>query len=313
MASNIATLPSFPPILAQLGVNRYVLQGLINYNPDSGAESVIDLPGVAEYVAQLRDVCREVGVELVCTIPQRLESQIRGDPQVLSAYYQHNTEETDHTKMCNLAWEMPYIDKDGKVYPCCYAAAESIEILGDLHSERLEDIWLGQRYQRFRADILDGRTTPTVCRSCVAVPLGQHQFRLYAAKLLLNESILHGPTQLRLVVQNTGSRTWTQADLIQIGTAYPRDHASAFANSDWLGFNRIASLADERAEDAAQGPNQLRSLPPALDHPQRRPGAGDAGQPDVERGTHAQLLDRGGVYADLYRRQFRDEAIVSNN
>ena len=30
----------------------------------------------------------------------------------------------------------------------------------------------------------------------------------------------------------------------------------------------------------------------------------------VDAGTHAELLDRGGLYADLYERQFRSEALA---
>jgi radical SAM protein with 4Fe4S-binding SPASM domain len=245
MASNMATLPSFPPILAELGVNRYILQGLINYNPESGAESVIGFSDGVHHLDQLRAACRDAGVELVYTLADRLDSEIRGDPQTISAYYQHDVGPAEQTKVCNLAWEIPYIDKDGKVYPCCYAASQSAEILGDLHSERLEEIWLGQRYQQFRADILDGRTTPEVCRGCIAVPLGQHPFRLYAARLLPDKSLLHGTTGLRLAVENIGARTWTQADMIRIGTANPRDHASAVESADWLSFNRVTSFAEE--------------------------------------------------------------------
>jgi radical SAM protein with 4Fe4S-binding SPASM domain len=246
MLNNIATLPDFPPILAKLGVKTYILQGLINYNPDSYEENPVSMDNVASYVAAIRQACQDSGITLTSTIPERLNLETQNPQQALSTYYRYDNEQEELTKQCNLPWEMPYIDKDGKVYPCCYAASQSSSILGDINDARLEDIWLNAEYQKFRSDILDGRTTPDICRSCIAVPLDRHHLRLYAAKVLLKESLLEGRTQMRLVVQNISSETWTQDDLIRIGTAHPRDHASAYEHPSWLGWNRVTSFIEKR-------------------------------------------------------------------
>jgi radical SAM protein with 4Fe4S-binding SPASM domain len=245
-ADNIATLPAFPPLLAELGVRYYVLQELINYvdeTSDIDPLQLIDYPAVIE---QIRACCAETGVSFQSTIPERLHLALHDNERLHDSFYDDSYAQVDQARQCNLAWEIPYVDKDGLVYPCCYAASQSAEVLGDLKQESLEAIWTGKAYAGFRSAILDGRHTPEICRTCTAVPLGPHNLRLYSAEVLPERSQLSGPGERRLVVRNTGTRAWRREDMVRVGTANPRDHTSPLYHQSWLAANRVTTHMEDR-------------------------------------------------------------------
>lgn len=245
-ADNIATLPAFPAILAKLGVRYYVLQELINYVDETTGLDPMQLIDYPAYVEQIRAACAAGGVSFQSTIPERLHLALHDNERLHDSFYDDSYASADQARQCNLPWEIPYVDKDGLVYPCCYAATQGTAILGDLKHARMEQVWSGEAYQQFRAAILDGRTTPEICRSCTAVPVGPHNLRLYAAELLLDRSSLAGPGPRRLVVRNTGTRPWRREDMVRIGSSSPRDHASPLHHPGWMAVNRIGTHLEER-------------------------------------------------------------------
>jgi radical SAM protein with 4Fe4S-binding SPASM domain len=260
-AENIATLPAFPPILAELGVRYYVLQELINYVDETtniDPMQLLDYPAVIE---QIRARCAESGVSFQSTIPERLHLALHDNERLHDSFYDDSYLSADQARQCNLPWEIPYVDKDGLVYPCCYAASQSAAVLGDLRHGSLEEVWAGGPYQEFRAAMLDGRHTPAICRSCTAVPLGPHHLRLYAAELLPERSQLAGPGERRVVVRNTGTRAWRREDMVRVGTAGPRDHASPLYHPSWLAANRVTTHLEERVPPGATATFQFAVAP----------------------------------------------------
>lgn len=245
-AENIATLAAFPPILAGLGVRYYVLQELINYVDETSELDPIQLDQFPGHIEQIRARCAESGVTFQSTIPERLHLALHDNERLHDSFYDDTYLSVDQARQCNLAWEIPYVDKDGLVYPCCYAATQGAAILGDLRQASMAQVWAGEAYQGFRAAILDGRTTPEICRSCTAVPVGPHHLRLYAAELLLDQSSLTGPGPRRVTVRNTGSRPWRREDMVRVGTSSPRDHASPLYHASWMAANRVCTHAEER-------------------------------------------------------------------
>ncbi|MBP1603279.1 MAG: Curculin protein, partial [Acidobacteria bacterium] len=85
------------------------------------------------------------------------------------------------------------------------------------------------------------------------------------ARMCGNRSVLSGSEELRLVVENTGSATWTAADRINIGTAGPRDGASAFYHPSWIGTNRITSFVEPAVPPGATATFPFQITPAA--HP----------------------------------------------
>lgn len=250
-ADNIATLPDFPPLLAELGVRYYVLQELINYVDETSELDPMQLIDYAAYIEQIRARCAASGVTFQSTIPERLHLALHDNEQLHDSFYDDSYQSADQARQCNLAWEIPYVDKDGLVYPCCYAASQAAAVLGDLRMAPIEQIWVGPAYQEFRAAILDGRKTPEICRSCTAVPVGPHHLRLFAATVLPEQSQLAGPGPRRVVVRNTGTQAWHRADMVRVGTSSPRDHASPFYHASWLAANRVCTHQEERVAPGA--------------------------------------------------------------
>ncbi len=264
-ADNIATLPAFPPLLAALGVRYYVLQELINYVDETSEIDPLQLLDFSAYIEQIRASCATSGVTFQSTIPERLRLALHDNEQLHDSFYDDSYQSVDQARQCNLAWEIPYIDKDGLVYPCCYAASQAASVLGDLKTARIETIWVGPAFQEFRSAILDGRTTPEICRTCTAVPVGPHHLRLFAAEVLPALSQLSGPGPRRVVARNTGSRAWRRDDMVRVGTSSPRDHASLFYHPSWLAANRVGTHQEERVAPGATATFVFETQPAPAD------------------------------------------------
>jgi len=242
MRSTLASLESFPAKLAAIGVRTYVLQGLVDYTPGLEPEETRWRDGLPAQVETMKQACRAAGVELVLELPERVAAELR-DGNAAAREQNRTPAETD-TRQCSAPWDVPVIDKDGRVFPCCYALSNATAVMGSLRESSAEAIWRGERFEAFRRDIVDGRTMPDVCRSCDVVPTGPHPFRLYAMKIVPSQSVLEGSSQLRLAVRNGGTATWTPDDMVRIGTAEPRDGHSAFYDQTWIGRNRICSFSE---------------------------------------------------------------------
>src|SRR5262249_12666182 len=125
----------------------------------------------------------------------------------------------------------------GLVFPCCLADGRAV--MGDLATESLLDVWRGERFGRFRADLAGGTELPAICRSCTAVRrVGPHPVR-YAGVL---EGLEMRGTTLRVVVRTTGLAPWTRNWPLAIGRV--GDRSSTLSHPSWAAPNRIAYMTE---------------------------------------------------------------------
>lgn len=261
MRTNIESLFAFPARLAELGVRTYVLQGLVDYTPGLEPEETRWRDGLAADVARLQEESDRAGLNLVFELPERVAAETHDPADLLRPPAEERRPSETDTKQCFAPWDVPIIDKDGKVFPCCYALSNATAMMGDLNEASANDIWQGERFEAFRAGIVDGRTMPGICRSCTVVPTGPHPLRLYSIRLLPAQSTLEGGVEMCLAVQNAGASTWTASDTILIGTANPRDGHSAYYDPSWIGRNRICSFAEAAVPPGGTATFRFRIAP----------------------------------------------------
>ena len=74
-----------------------------------------------------------------------------------------------HWAGCQRPWTLAYVTANGNVLPCCISPWVARDyrglILGNAFTDRFEDIWDGERYQRFRTEF-ESDTPPDPCRGC---------------------------------------------------------------------------------------------------------------------------------------------------
>jgi hypothetical protein len=119
--------------------------------------------------------------------------------------------------------------------------------MGSLQNDSFANIWWGPEFRHFRESIVDGRTTPEICRRCTMLPLGQHMFSLWRATIDSIEVSFGNwtPSTVRVRVRNTGAKPWTPDNRLRVGTSGPRDTThSPLRHPGWLVENRAAQVSD---------------------------------------------------------------------
>jgi radical SAM protein with 4Fe4S-binding SPASM domain len=242
------TLPSLtrmPAVLAELGVRTFSLQSVMDYNDYATDESLLDHPEMAPALEEIRTSCDELGIELEVTVEERTYADVTDSERARRGFYGDGEWDKETTRLCHVPWDIPFIDKDGGVFPCCFAASANERRLGRLGEQTFHEIWLGEPARRFRRDIIDGRTTPDICRRCSVAPLGQHDYKLYATTILSASVTATGAVgTVRVVARNDGARTWTKDDMVRVANAAPRDVPSSISYPGWLSGIRAATFCE---------------------------------------------------------------------
>ena len=78
------------------------------------------------------------------------------------------------SQICPQPFYMMQINPDGKVVPCC--SMKYPVILGDVGKEHVQEVWLGEAYQKFRKNMLHGVSyASNVCRDCKLYRYDMHK------------------------------------------------------------------------------------------------------------------------------------------
>ena len=262
---NIASLIALPRLLSELGVRTWVLQSLNDWVPNSGEEHILGNGCPPDLFERLQASCRDHGIDLRPTQRHRLKLELAAPEEAHRRFFAPVDSAEGTSRQCTVPWEMPYVDKDGRVFPCCTPAAD--EPMGNLHDQSLAEIWMGDRFEDFRLGLASGTPLPSRCRSCTAAQAGPHLYRIFAAQVLHQESELSHAHRCTLQVQNVGVTVWKQGSIL-IGTARPRDRASALANSSWYSLTRVGTFSENWVRPGDTATFELAVTPEPADVPE---------------------------------------------
>ncbi len=117
-------------------------------------------------------ICHSIAVEhLTPTIEEIDYQQFSGENKNNKP---QNGEVLLESQICPQPFYMMQINPDGKVVPCC--SMKYPILLGDVGKERVQEVWLGEAYQKFRRAMLHGVSFAShVCRDCKLYRYDMHQ------------------------------------------------------------------------------------------------------------------------------------------
>jgi radical SAM protein with 4Fe4S-binding SPASM domain len=250
MRSNLLSLTELPKFLSNMGLKKLILQKFVEWNPDNNEEGLINKANLKKIIENIEFTCKNlnIGLEVVPALKNDLiEPSTQEDIEVSNSKCV--------TKQCYLPWEIPFINREGLVFPCCFTSHEYM--MGDLKENSFDEIWTGDRFQTFRKNLLDGVSMPSICRNCKVALDGPNKFSQYSAELILGRStlfgdllsamssVIHKEIRLKLFVKNTGENIWKKNTPLHIGTSNKRERDSAYWHPNWLSPQRICSFTED--------------------------------------------------------------------
>jgi MoaA/NifB/PqqE/SkfB family radical SAM enzyme len=160
MRSTLPTLDGLPDLLFDLGVQRFSLQSVMDYTPYAEAERLLDHAALAPHVDRIERRCRELGIELEVTVPERLNDDMHDAATARDGFYGNGDWDETRTRVCHVPWQVPFVDKDGRVFACCFAASANERPFGRLGPQTFDELWVDAPARAFRRDLVHGSTTP---------------------------------------------------------------------------------------------------------------------------------------------------------
>ncbi|MFC1683594.1 radical SAM/SPASM domain-containing protein, partial [Candidatus Zixiibacteriota bacterium] len=132
MRHNQNEIESFRSLAKELGVDRISLKTLQVKTPDEARRYLPDQHSYRRYKWDGRSL--------------RIKGKIRNN--------------------CRWIWFCPVINSDGTVCACCFDKDNSLPMGNVCDSQRLTQIWHGERYRAFRQQILSSRKQLLLCQNC---------------------------------------------------------------------------------------------------------------------------------------------------
>ena len=162
---NIAQLPEFVRLSARIGVNQVNLQRLVYFQNGEGygianQDEALDETDktVTETILNSQQLANELGVEFTGSGLQSPVDSVK-----------HQAKENAPWQECRRPNTVMYITANGNVLPCCISPFSTIDypslILGNAFKTPLADIWNGNKYNRFRRQIIS-LDPPKCCQGC---------------------------------------------------------------------------------------------------------------------------------------------------
>lgn len=144
MRSNIEELPRFVELIHGVGFDAVRTIHLQAYTEDMVPESLW-------FHQELFNAQRELAVEAAERLGVKLfidRPFCDREPQV-------------GTSLCRMPWEAAYVLGNGDVLACCVPGLK----MGNLHEQKMEEIWNGERYRELRRTV-NSDQRPAPCRAC---------------------------------------------------------------------------------------------------------------------------------------------------
>jgi radical SAM protein with 4Fe4S-binding SPASM domain len=251
MHRNLSGLRGFPALLASLGLRNYVLLGMVA-NGGALTEDGVSIEAAVAVIEDIRAICAARGMNFL--VHPYLANRVTGrrsslPAEVIDPLSRYSRMPAMPTRQCSSPWDHLFVNRSGLVLPCCncspweHVGEENEGILGDLRENSFEEVWMSDRVRRFQNRLRRG-DLPAICRSCPVTSTGPHFFDVFSARLEPAASRSRG-SSVAVAFRNTGAATWTSETKLRIGTARPRDRASAWHHPGWISSNRVTTLLEE--------------------------------------------------------------------
>jgi len=148
-------------------------KALNSYTPHVVFQFLVVKPNQHQ-IGEVKNLAKELGVDEVKFKTAQIYDYKQGSELIPTIdKYARYKQKPDGTfaiknKLLNHCWKMWHscvITWDGKVVPCCFDK-DAAHPLGDLQQNSFSEIWQGEAYKNFRANLLHARSNIDICKNC---------------------------------------------------------------------------------------------------------------------------------------------------